>query len=69
MTKIETINGEKVNLEELKNYSNWRWRSSRGEMVTLLSKDNKEIVTIGITRLIAAWIREEEQTYIEATKD
>ena len=69
MTKIETINGEKVNLEELKKYSNWRWRSNKGETITLLSKDNEEIATIGITQLIAAWIREEEQTYIEATKD
>ena len=69
MTEIETINGEKVNLEELKKYSNWRWRSNKGETITLLSKDNEEIATIGISQLITAWIREEEQTYIEATKD
>lgn len=62
MKEIISIEGEKIDLDEIRKYSNWMTR--KDGKVALLSKDGERIIAvISMSTLINCWIEKEEEHY------
>jgi len=62
--QAESIYGEKIDLDEIQNYSKW---IGQGEHIQLISKDGTRVVAnVPVHTLIICWIEKEAADYAEA---
>ena len=66
MRKASLINGDIVDLDELKRHSGWKGEND--EITIISEKGDKFLTKVNVSTLINVWIEKEEQDYEDAKK-